>query len=223
MGIFSRLADIISSNINDVLDRAENPEKMIRLVIQEMEETLVEVRSSAAKTIADQKDLQRQLKRLKQIETDWEDKAELAVSKGREDLAKGALVEKSKVKQMAVAMTQELDLLDDALTHHEEDIEKLEAKIREAKAKQNTILKRQETASNRLKMRQHIYSSRAEDAFSRFEHLERRVDATEGKVESYNLGRGKTLEEEIADLEAGESVDKELEALKAKMSKKSQA
>lgn len=219
MGIFSRLADIINSNINDVLDKAEDPEKMIRLVIQEMEDTLVEVRSSAAKTIADQKDMRRQVKRMSTAMTSWEEKAELAVTKGREDLAKGALVEKAKVAQMAQALEEELALLDDALGKHEEDIVKLEAKLREAKAKQAAILARAETATNRLKIRQHVYSSRVDDAFARFERVERRVDATEGRIEALDMGRGKSLDEELAELQAEDSVTAELEALKAKMSK----
>ena len=219
MGIFSRLADIINSNINDVLDKAEDPEKMIRLVIQEMEDTLVEVRSSAAKTIADQKDMRRQLKRMSTAMTSWEEKAELAIAKGREDLAKGALVEKAKVAQMAQALDEELVLLDDALGKHEEDIVKLEAKLREAKAKQAAILARAETATNRLKIRQHVYSSRVDDAFARFERVERRVDATEGRIEALDMGRGKSLDEELAELEAEEAVTAELEALKAKLSK----
>lgn len=219
MGIFSRLTDIVNSNINDVLDRAEDPEKMIRLVIQEMEDTLVEVRSSAAKTIADQKDMRRQLGRMNDAATSWEDKAELALSKGREDLAKGALVEKSKVAQMAQALSDELELLDDALGKHEDDIVKLEAKLREAKAKQNAILARQETASNRLKIRKHVYSSKVDDAFARFERMERRIDATEGRIEALDMGRGKSLDEEFADLEAEDSVSEELEALKAKLAK----
>lgn len=219
MGIFSRLSDIINSNINDVLDRAEDPQKMIRLVIQEMEDTLVEVRSSAAKTIADQKDMRRQLKRMKDAMTSWEEKAELAISKGREDLAKGALVEKAKVAQMAKALEDELALLEDALGKHEEDIVKLEAKLREAKAKQAAILARAETATNRLKIRQHVYSSRVDDAFARFERVERRVDATEGRIEAFDMGRGKSLDDELAELEAEESVAAELEALKAKLNK----
>lgn len=219
MGIFSRLADIINSNINDVLDRAEDPEKMIRMVIQEMEDTLVEVRSSAAKTIADQKDMRRQLKRMDQAVKSWEEKAELALSKGREDLAKGALVEKSKVNQMAEALDSELKLLDDALAKHEEDIVKLEAKLREAKAKQNAILARAETASNRLKIRKQVYSSKVDDAFARFERLERRIDSTEGRVEAFDVGRAKTLDEEFAELAAEEGVNAELEALKAKLNK----
>lgn len=222
MGIFSRLTDIINSNISDVLDRAEDPKKMVRMVIQEMEDTLVEVRTSAAKTIADRKDVERQIKRMTEAQDSWAEKAELALRKGREDLAKGALIEKSQVAGMIKVMTEELGVLDDGLARHEEDIQKLEAKLKEAKAKQQTLLARQETADNRLKVRKQVFSSKVDDAFARFERLERRVDMTEGMVESYDLSKGqaKSLDQELAELEAEDSVAEELEALKAKVAAK---
>ncbi|MGD1956779.1 MAG: phage shock protein PspA [Sphingomonadales bacterium] len=222
MGIFSRLTDIINSNISDVLDRAEDPKKMVRMVIQEMEDTLVEVRTSAAKTIADRKDVERQIKRMTEAQDSWAEKAELALRKGREDLAKGALIEKSQVAGMIKVMTEELGVLGDGLARHEEDIQKLEAKLKEAKAKQQTLLARQETADNRLKVRKQVFSSKVDDAFARFERLERRVDMTEGMVESYDLSKGqaKSLDQELAELEAEDSVAEELEALKAKVAAK---
>src|SRR5690606_29697590 len=127
MGIFSRLGDIISANMNDILDRAEDPAKMIRLIIMEMEETLVEVRASAARTIADQKEARRNLQRLDAAQASWAEKAELALSKDREDLAKAALVEKQKLSQMGLQIEQDMHLMDEALIKHEEDIQKLEA------------------------------------------------------------------------------------------------
>jgi len=219
MGIFSRLSDIINSNITDVLDRAEDPKKMIRMVIQEMEDTLIEVRTSAARTIADRKDIERQLARMDDAAASWAEKAELALRKGREDLAKGALIEKAQVADMAAALKEELALLNDGLERHEEDIQKLETKLQEAKAKQQTLLSRQQTANNRLKMRKQVYSSRVDDAFARFESLERRVDTAEGMVESYDLSRQqtKTLDEELAELAAEDSVQDELDALKRKI------
>ena len=223
MGIFSRLTDIINSNLNAILDRAEDPEKIIRLMIQEMEDTLVEVRSSAAKAIADKKEIQRRLNRLDQAQAEWQRKAELALSKNREDLAKAALLEKAKLSETARTLQEELHYLDDGLNKFEEDITKLEAKLREAKAKQKAIQARHETASSRLKVRQRTYDSRIDDAFARFSQLERRVDATEGQVEAYDLGRGKTLSEEIADLEGESSVEAELEALKARLKNRAAA
>ncbi len=219
MGIFSRLADIINSNINATLDRAEDPEKMIRLMIQEMEETLVEVRSSAAKVIADRKDVARRLERLREAGEQWQERASLALSKGREDLAKGALIEKAKLAETAKGLEDELAHLDDGMHRHEEDILKLEAKLREVKAKQQAIKARRDTASSRMRVRRTVYDGRIEEAFKRFEQMERRVDSAEGEVESMDPGRGKTLAEEIADLEADAAIEEELERLRATMSK----
>jgi phage shock protein A len=217
MSIFSRLADIINSNLSAILDRAEDPEKMIRLMIQEMEDTLVEARTVAARVIADKKEGHRRLSRLAEAQAEWQRKAELALSKNRDDLAKGALIEKARMAETAQVLEEELQLLDDALAKQEEDITKLEAKLREAKAKQKTIVTRHESASSRLKVRQQLHERRMDDAFVRFEQMERRLDNIEGEVESYDLGRGKTLAEEIADLESEQAVERELEELKSRL------
>ncbi len=217
MSIFSRLADIINSNITAILDRAEDPEKMIRLMIQEMEDTLVEARTIAARVIDDRKDGRRRLTRLAESQAEWQRKAELALTKGRDDLAKGALIEKARLAETAQMLEDELQLLDDALAKQEEDIAKLEAKLKEAKTKQKTILARHETATSRLKVRQQVHERRMDDAFMRFEQMERRVDSLEGEVESYDLGRGRTLAEEISDLEAEQAVERELAELKARL------
>lgn len=217
MSIFSRLADIINSNLGAILDRAEDPEKMIRLMIQEMEDTLVEARTVAARVIADKKEGARRLSRLAEAQAEWQRKAELALSKSREDLAKGALIEKAKLAETGRVLEEELQLLDDALGKQEEDITKLEAKLREAKVKQKTVLTRQDSATSRLKVRQQVHERRMEDAFTRFAQMERRVDNLEGEVESFDLGRGKTLAEEISDLEAEQAVERELEELKSRL------
>lgn len=217
MGIFSRLGDIIAANMNDILDRAEDPAKMIRLIIMEMEETLVEVRASAARTIADQKEARRNLQRLDAAQASWAEKAELALSKGREDLAKAALVEKQKLGQAALQIEQDMHLMDEALAKHEEDIQKLEAKLREARVRQTSILNRLETLENRARMRRMMSSPRIDEAFQKFELMERRVDLAEGRVESYDLGRTRTLEEEFAELKANDEVEAELAALKARV------
>ncbi len=220
MGIFSRLADIINSNLNAILDRAEEPEKIIRLVIQEMEDTLVEVRSTAAKTIAEKKEIRRRLARLEEAQQSWEEKAELALTKGREDLAKGALVEKAKLAEAADALKAELEDLDALLRQGEADIAKLESKLREAKAKQQALTARHETAGSRLKVRRTLYDGRVEDAFQRFEQVEKKLDEAEGAVEAYDLsGGGKTLAEEISELAAESAIEDELAALKAKVKK----
>jgi phage shock protein A len=217
MGIFSRLSDIINSNVSAILDRAEDPEKIIRLIIQEMEETLVEVRAAAAKAIAQRKDVERGLKRYGEAQAEWDRKAELAMRKGREDLSKAALVEKAKLAETARGLTEELEALNAAMAQGEEDIVKLETKLRETKAKQKAMTARQQTAERRLRSRRQIYDSRVEDAFTRFEHVERRIDRTEGQVESYDLGRQKTLSEEIAELESDAAIEDELAALKARV------
>jgi phage shock protein A len=217
MGVFSRLADIINANLNSVLDRAEDPEKMIRQMIHEMEDTLVEVRANAARMIADRKDLERRRGRLDAALGDWQRKAELALSREREDLARAALIEKARLAQDLKDLDDELPHLDDALAKYEEDIAKLEAKLREAKAKQKAILARHTTARTRLKVRRQVHDRRIDDALMRFEQMERRLDAAESEVEAFDLGRGRTLADEINDLAANAVVEDELRALKAKV------
>jgi phage shock protein A len=217
MGIFSRTRDIIAANMNDLLDRAEDPAKMIRMIIMEMEETLVEVRASAARIIADQKEMRRSIQRLGQAQSNWAEKAELALSKGREDLAKAALVEKTKLAQMAEGIGEEAAVLDEALSGHEEDIQKLEAKLREARARQAALLSRLETAQNRVRMRHAYAGPRIDEAFSRFELMERRVDLAEGRVEAFDLGRVKSLDEEISELRSNDKIEAELQAMKDRL------
>ncbi|MEK9679240.1 MAG: phage shock protein PspA, partial [Rhodospirillaceae bacterium] len=210
MSVFSRLSDIINSNLTSILDKAENPEKIMRLMIQEMEETLVEVRSDAAGIIADRKEAQRTLDRLIEAQAEWQRKAELAISKDREDLAKGALLEKAKLEETGNYLREDLGNLNAALVKHEEDITKLEAKLREAKAKQKTVKAREETATSQLKVRRQIYDSRIDDTMARFEKMENRIDRVEGEVESFDLGKSKSLSEEIAELEAESAIEDEL-------------
>ena len=220
MGIFSRTRDIIAANVTDLLDRAEDPAKMVRMIIMEMEETLVEVRASAARTIADQKEMRRHITKLEALQTSWAEKAELALSKDREDLAKAALVEKQKAADMAAQLTAEIDVLEDALSANEEDIAKLQAKLREARARQSSIVTRLESANNRARLREAYSGERVNDAFSRFDLLERRVDFAEARADAMGMGQAKTLEEEIAELQSSEKIDAELAALKASMGKK---
>ncbi len=219
MGIFSRLTDIINSNLNALLDHAEDPEKMIRMMIQEMEDTLVEVRSAAAKTIADQKDAERKIRRLAEAEAEWQRKAELALSKDREDLARGALMEKAKLTEITAQIEDDLTHLRDALGHHEADVIKLEAKLREAKAKKATIDARHKTAQNTLRVKRTLYDNRIEDAFTRFDKVDARLDRLEGEADALELGRGagRTLEDEFASLETEDAIEAELDALKAKL------
>ena len=217
MGIFSRLADIVNSNINAILDRAEDPEKLIRLIIQEMEDTLVEVRSSAVRTIAEKKEIERRLATLEREQEEWQRRAELAVTKGREDLAKGALLAKARVSEALSALQHQHRQIEDALTKQNEDIAKLQAKLADAKTREKAIATRQKTAVNRIRLRTHLYDERITDAFARFEQVERALDHMEGKVEAFDLGRKPNLSEELAGLEAESSVEEELKALKARL------
>ncbi|MCK0532283.1 phage shock protein PspA [Sphingobium agri] len=220
MGIFSRTRDIIAANVTDLLDRAEDPAKMIRMIILEMEETLVEVRASAARTIADQKEMRRHIGKLRGLQDSWTEKAQLALSKDREDLAKAALVEKQKAADMAEKLGAEIELLDEALKASEEDIAKLQAKLSEARNRQNSLVSRMESAQNRLRMREAYAGEKVNEAFARFDMLERRADLAEGRAEAFNLGQQpKTLEEEIAELQSADKVDAELAALKASMNR----
>jgi phage shock protein A len=216
MGIFSRTRDIFAANMTDLLDKAEDPAKMIRMIILEMEETLVEVRASAARTIADQKEIRRHIAKLDQLQSSWSEKAELALSKDRDDLAKAALVEKQKAADMAESLSLEIGSLDEALSANEGDINKLQAKLREARTRQNAIVTRLESATNRIRVREAYAGSKVDEAFARFDMLERRVDFVEGRADALNLGSvPKSLEEEIAELKSADKVEAAFAAMKA--------
>ena len=217
MSIFSRLSDIINSNLNSILDRAEDPEKMIRLIIQEMEETLVEVRSSSARVIADKKDVQRRLGRLRNDADDWEAKARLAVGKNREDLARAALSEKQAITDEVTAVEQEFNALDDHLEHLGNEIGQLQLKLNDAKAKQKVLLMRQKTVSTRMRTRGQLNREQLQDAFEKFEHYERKMDSMESQLEADDLGRNNKqgLKNEIESLAQDEAINAELARLKA--------
>jgi phage shock protein A len=216
--IFSRTRDIIASNFADLLDRAEDPAKMIRMIILEMEETLVEVRASAARTIADQKEMRGHIVRLGRLQDNWAERAELALSKGREDLARGALVEKQKVADTAAQLEAEIGALDDAMRASEADIARLQAKLVEARSRQAAIQNRLEHAQNRARLREMVAGPRVDEAFARFDLLERGADLAEAHADALMLGMPpKSLEEEIAELRSADRVDAELAALKARM------
>jgi phage shock protein A len=217
MGIFTRFSDIVNSNINAILDKAEDPEKIVRLMIQEMEDTLVEVRSAAARSIADKKDLNRRLGQLEEERDDWDSKAELALRKGREDLARAALVEKSRVTSAADIIRADYAAVDDGLAKLNDDISRLEKKLEDAKARQKALLARHKTANSRLAARKKIHDYKIDDAMIRFEQYTRRIDDIEGRVEAYDMGLPKDLNHEFAGLEAEESIAKELDELKKRV------
>jgi phage shock protein A len=217
MGIFSRTRDIIAANFNELLDQADDPAKMIRMIILEMEETLVEVRASAARTIADQKEMHRHTVKLDKLQADWGEKAQLALSKDREDLARAALVEKKRAMDMADQLKQEIAVLDDALRAYEQDIQKLQNRLREARSRQTQIAARLESAENRVKLRTLMTNERVDEALTRFDQLERRVDYAEGRADALSIadGTGKpSLADEIAALEGADKIDAELEEMK---------
>ena len=218
MGIFSRTRDIVAANMAELLDRADDPAKMVRIIIAEMEDTLVEVRASAARTIADQKEMRRHIAKLAELEASWTEKAELALSKSREDLAKAALVERRKAADMGAQLREEVTGLDEALRSSEEDIAKLQNKLREARAKQNAIATRLESANTKARLREMWNGPKTHEAFSRFEVLERRADEAEGRAVAMGLTT-RSLEDEFNELRSNDKIDAELEALKKRLNK----
>ncbi|WP_018692763.1 phage shock protein PspA [Algicola sagamiensis] len=219
MGIFSRFTDIVNSNINAILDKAEDPQKMVRLIIQEMEDTLVEVRSASAKAIAERKELERREQRLQADAEQWQNKATLALSKDREDLARAALMEKQKATQSFEALQKELERVDDHIAKLSEEIHALQEKLADAKARQSAMLLRQQTASTRLDAKKQLTATKTQDALLKFEQYERKIDHLEAEVESHDLGK-KSLSDEIAELESQDQVDQELAELKKQLKDK---
>ncbi|MDN7123616.1 phage shock protein PspA [Pseudidiomarina terrestris] len=222
MGIFSRFSDIVNSNINALLDKAEDPEKMVRLIIQEMEDTLVEVRSTSARLIAEKKDTERQMSRYENDVAEWEKKAELALSKDRDDLARLALVEKRKADDAVASLNVDIDRINEHLNRLNEEVGQLQEKLADAKARQKTIIMRQRAASSRLEVKKRIDSGKIDDAMLRFERYESKIDDLESQVEAYDMGK-KTLRDEFAELEGEDKINDELEALKARVKKDKKA
>lgn len=217
MGIFSRVSDIVNSNINAMLDKAEDPSKMVRMIIQEMEATLVEVRTTAARGIADKKEMLRKRDVFAQEVDEWTRKAETAIRKDREDLARAALVESEKAKEMVVAIDNDLDTIESMLVKMNDDITTLTQKLKDAKIKQTSLLVRGSTARARLNVRRQLTERNVDEAMIRFEQFERKIDDLEGAVESYDIGQ-RNLSDEIRELEADEKIDEALERLKRSIS-----
>lgn len=222
MGIFSRVSDIVNSNLNAMLDKAENPEKMVRLIIQEMEETLVEVRTSAARGLADKKELERRRGVFQHEATEWRQKAEIAVKRDRDDLAKGALIEAKKAAEMVDALSKELDNIETMLVKMNDDINTLTQKLKDAKLRQAALVVRGRSAKARLNVRQQLTERNVDEAMIRFEKYERKIDDLEGAVESYDMGQ-RNLADEISELEADEQIENELQDLKRSLSDKAES
>jgi len=217
MGLFSRFTDIINANLNSMLDKAEHPEKMIRLIIGEMEETLVEVRSTAAKNIAEQKTLARKVKAAQDGVVHWHNKAELALSKNREDLAKSALAQKHKCQTELTQLDGENVLLTDLLSAIQEDAQRLQDKLNEAKRRQEALLLRQESVEVRLKVRETAVIHNIDEAMAKFERYQQKIDRLEAQVESYDLTENKDLSAQISELEQDDSIEAELAEMKNKV------
>ena len=221
MGIFSRFSDIVNANINAVLEKAEDPEKIIRLMIQEMEDTLVEIRSTAAKCIADRKELGRHIEHLEIENAEWANRAELAVRREREDLARAALIEKQAISDRVEQMKLEMENLESQLEKFNSDISQLQSKLTDAKTRQRSIVIRHKTATSQLSARKHIHSDKLDEMMYRFETAERRIDRVESEAEASDIGRDSTLADEIAGLEDDDRVEAELEELKSKIGESS--
>lgn len=219
MGIFSRISDIVKSNLNALCDSAEDPEKMIRLIIQEMEDTLVEVRSASARVIADQKTASRRRDRIASEVSSWEDKARLAVSKGRDDLAKAALQERRVVEDTLRIVEDELSSSGDQIGQLNEEIGQLQQKLDDAKAKQKAILLRVKTVQSRVQVKNQVQRKELDDAFARFEGFERKVDNLEGELHAMDLGRNtaSSLAAEIDALGEADWLEEELARIKGSL------
>ncbi len=222
MGLFTRFTDIVNANINSMLDKAEQPEKMIRLIIQEMEETLVEVRATAAKNIAEQKTHARRVKATQTSTEHWHSKAELALAKNREDLAKSALTQKHKSQTELTLLEQEGENIAELLTKIQEDAMQLQEKLTEAKRRQEALLLRQKSAHVRLTMREKASVYNIEEAMSKFERYQQKIDRVEAQVEAYDFMQksesGQSLHAQFEALEKDESVERELEQMKKAVS-----
>lgn len=217
MGMFSRFTDIINANINAMLDKAEEPEKMIKLIINEMEETLVEVRSAAAKYIAEKKTIMRNIRDMENRVTNWHTKAELALTKGREDLAKSALVEKQTCTQKLTEFNEELVHIDEHLIAVQQDSQRLQDKLTEAKRKQEGFAIRQQSAEVRLKVREKAVIHNIDEAINKFERYQQKIDRVEAEVEAYDMTSSNDLDSQFRALENDENLEQELEQLKQKV------